>query len=359
MILAPVRDQMSLQRASPAMTDALVLVTGGAGYIGSHTCLCLQNAGYQVLIIDDLSNSHHAVVGAIGGLSGRMPLFEQADIRDAKAMTDIVQRYRPCAAIHFAGVKSVAESTRDPRKYYEVNLGGTLALLGALASIGSPRVVFSSSATVYGDPDALPLKEAHPLRPRNAYGRSKMMVELVLADLCAADAQASAVALRYFNPAGAHETGTLGENPRGAPENLMPYLAQVATGAIAQVTIFGDDYPTHDGTGVRDYVHVMDLAEAHVAALGLALAEPGMHIANIGTGVGVSVLELIQAYAQSCGHALPQLVAARRAGDVAVSYADPSAAHTMLGWKAHRDLKQMCDDAHRYARHCAGHIAIS
>ncbi|HYG07091.1 MAG TPA: UDP-glucose 4-epimerase GalE [Stenotrophomonas sp.] len=326
-----------------------VLVTGGTGYIGSHTCACLQAAGYQVLIVDDLSNSERAVVTAIAGISGCRPLFEEADVRDLARMEAIVDHYQPMATIHFAGVKSVAESARAPLKYYDVNVAGSVALLRALARSGPPCVVFSSSATVYGEPDSLPLREDHPLRPASAYGRSKMMVEQMLCDVCAADPLSRVIALRYFNPVGAHPGGTLGESPRGMPENLMPYLGRVACGASPHLSVFGNNYPTPDGTCIRDYVHVMDLAEAHVSALRLALRRPGYQVVNIGTGVGVSVLELIEAYAVACGHALPYQIVARRAGDVACYYADPHAAEDMLGWTAQRGLQQMCADAHRHA----------
>lgn len=326
-----------------------ILVTGGTGYIGSHTCVCLQAAGYTVLIVDDLSNSGREVLAAIAGISGTMPLFERADVRDAEAIDRIVARHRPMAAIHFAGVKSVAESSRSPSMYYDINVGGSLSLLKAMARQAPPRIVFSSSATVYGEPEHLPLRESHPLHPESAYGRSKMMVELVLEDVCTADSGASVVALRYFNPVGAHASGELGESPRGIPENLMPYLGRVASGAIPRLSVFGDNYPTPDGTCIRDYVHVMDLAAAHVAALRLVLHSPGFHVANIGSGVGTSVLELIDAYSAACGCVLDYEVVGRRPGDVACYYADPTAAERMLGWTAQRDVHQMCADAHRYA----------
>lgn len=339
----------------------LVLVTGGTGYIGSHTCVCLQAAGYRVLVIDDFSNSTEAVLAGIAAISGVRPQFEQADVRDAAALEAIVDRHQPCAAIHFAGVKSVAESVRAPLRYYDINLGGSLALLHALARQGPPCIVFSSSATVYGEPEVLPLREDHPLRPASAYGRSKMMVELVLADVCHADPRASAVALRYFNPVGAHAGGGLGESPLGTPENLMPHLGRAATGVAPQLRVFGDDYPTRDGTCVRDYVHVMDLADAHVAALRLALRAPGFRVINIGTGTGVSVLELIAAYATASGQALRYQVVARRAGDVACYYADPGLAARSLDWTATRGLQAMCEDAWRFvaASHGARPVAAA
>lgn len=326
----------------------LILVTGGTGYIGSHTCACLQAAGFSVLVVDNLSNSDPGVLAAIATLSGRRPLFVQADVRDGAAMDAIVDRYHPVAAIHFAGVKSVAESVRDPLKYYDINVSGSLTLLAALGRQGAPCVVFSSSATVYGEPDVLPLQETHPLRPASAYGRSKMMVELILADICSADAEASVVTLRYFNPVGAHPDGGLGESPLGVPENLMPHLARVASGVAPLLSVYGDDYPTADGTCVRDYVHVMDLAEAHVAAVRLALQAPGLQVINIGTGAGVSVMSLLQAYATACGHPLGYQVVARRPGDVACFYADPQRAAQLLGWTARRDIKQMCADSWRF-----------
>jgi UDP-glucose 4-epimerase len=326
----------------------LILVTGGTGYIGSHTCVCLQSAGYEVLVVDDLSNSEVAVLGAIAAISGKAPLFERADVRDQRTMESIVDRYRPVAAIHFAGVKSVSESVRDPIKYYDVNVAGSLSLLAAMSRAGPPCMVFSSSATVYGEPDELPLQETHPLRPQSAYGRSKMAVELILADVCTADCSASAVALRYFNPVGAHPDGGLGESPRGLPENLMPHLGRVASGKSPLLSVFGDDYPTLDGTCVRDYVHVMDLAEAHVAALRLSLQSTGLRIINIGTGEGVSVMALVRAYAAACGHPLAYDVVARRAGDVACYYADTRMAANLLGWTASRGIGEMCADSWRF-----------
>ncbi|MET0328290.1 MAG: UDP-glucose 4-epimerase GalE [Luteimonas sp.] len=328
--------------------DRLILVTGGTGYIGAHTCVCLQQAGYRVLIIDDLSNSEATVVDAITALTRHRPLFERGDIRDAPWLEALVTRHRPTAAIHFAGVKSVAASTRDPVTYFDINVGGSIRLLQALARHGRPRLVFSSSATVYGEPDHLPLREDHPLRPESAYGRSKMMVELILTDLCASAPGASAIALRYFNPVGAHAAGTLGDAPRGEPENLMPHLGRVASGATAALQVFGNDYATPDGTCVRDYVHVMDLAEAHVAALARVLREDGYRAINIGTGIGTSVLELVDAYARASGRAIPFTIADRRAGDVGCYYADPRLAHETLHWHATRDLRQMCEDAYRH-----------
>lgn len=327
---------------------ALIMVTGGTGYIGSHTCVCLQAAGYDVLVVDDLSNSHVTVLDAISAISGKMPLFERADVRDPLAMGRIVERYKPDATVHFAGVKSVSESVRDPLKYYDVNVTGSLALLAALSRQGRPRVVFSSSATVYGEPDELPLPESHPLRPQSAYGRSKMAVELILTDVCTADPKASVVVLRYFNPVGAHPDGGLGESPLGVPENLMPHLGRVASGKAPLLSVFGDDYPTPDGTCVRDFVHVMDLAEAHVSAIRLCLRSPGLRVINIGTGSGVSVLTLMQAYATACGHPLGYEVVARRPGDVACYYADPRKAMSLLGWSAQRGVMEMCADSWRF-----------
>lgn len=326
----------------------LIMVTGGTGYIGSHTCVCLQAAGYEVLIVDDLSNSHAAALDAIAAISRRTPLFERADVRDPLAMERIVERYKPDATVHFAGVKSVSESVRDPLRYYDVNVAGSLTLLAALSRQGPPRIIFSSSATVYGEPEELPLPESHPLRPQSPYGRSKMVVELMLADVCAADPAASAVALRYFNPIGAHPGGGLGESPLGVPENLMPHLARVASGQTSLLNVFGDDYSTPDGTCVRDYVHVMDLAEAHVAAVRLSLRSPGLRVVNIGTGAGVSVLSLLRAYATACGHPLGYQVVARRPGDVACYYADPRKAMSLLGWSAQRGIMEMCADSWRF-----------
>ena len=326
----------------------LILVTGGTGYIGSHTCVCLQAAGYRVLVVDDLSNSAESVLAAIADISGVRPGFERADVRDQQAMESIIDRHRPLAAVHFAGVKSVSESVRLPMKYYDINVAGSLVLLAAMSRSGPPCIVFSSSATVYGEPDELPLQESHALRPQSAYGRSKMMIELILGDVCAAEPQASAVTLRYFNPVGAHPEGGLGESPLGIPENLMPHLGRVASGVAPSLRVFGDDYPTPDGTCVRDYVHVMDLAEAHVEAVRLALRAPGLRVINIGTGAGVSVLELVQAYGTACGHPLDYSVAERRPGDVACYYADTQRAASLLGWSARRGIAEMCADSWQF-----------
>ena len=326
----------------------LILVTGGTGYIGSHTCVCLQQAGFRVLVVDDLSNSDVAVLDAIESVSGERPLFEQGNILAPGWLDAIVARYRPDAAIHFAGVKSVAESSREPLRYYAINVVGSIALVQALARHGDPRLVFSSSATVYGEPNSLPLREDHPLRPESAYGRSKMMVELMLADVCASDVRASVVSLRYFNPIGAQGSGLLGDSPLGEPENLVPYLGRVANGTLKRLRVFGGDYPTPDGTCVRDYVHVMDLAEAHVAALDCVLSAPGHRVLNIGTGVGTSVLDLVGAYAAASGCALPYTIVERRPGDVACFYADPQAARDTLHWSARRGLGDMCADAYRH-----------
>ncbi|MFL6587491.1 MAG: UDP-glucose 4-epimerase GalE [Luteimonas sp.] len=333
----------------PIVAAHRILVTGGTGYIGAHTCVCLLQAGYDVVIVDDLSNSDLAVLDAIEDIAGRRPAFERGDILTPGFLDSVIERQRPDAAIHFAGVKSVAESARDPMRYYAINVAGTIGLIQALARARSLRLVFSSSATVYGEPDTLPLREEHPLRPESTYGRSKMMVELMLADLCASDAAASVVALRYFNPIGAHGSGLLGDSPRGEPENLVPYLGRVARGHQDHLRIFGADYPTPDGTCVRDYVHVMDLAEAHVAALDRALSVPGHCTINVGTGAGTSVLQLVDAYERACDRSLPFRVVDRRPGDVACYYADPSRARELLRWNATRDIAQMCVDAYRHA----------
>ncbi|MCD9007631.1 UDP-glucose 4-epimerase GalE [Luteimonas sp. XNQY3] len=332
----------------------LILVTGGTGYIGSHTCVCLHEADFRVLVVDDLSNSEAAVLDAIEAVSGQRPLFEQGDILAPGFLDAVVDRYRPAAAIHFAGVKSVAESARDPLRYYAINVAGSIGLANALARHGGPRIVFSSSATVYGEPDSLPLREDHPLRPESAYGRSKMMVEMMLADVCAGDARAGVVALRYFNPIGAHDSGRLGDSPLGEPENLVPYLGRVANGTLQRLRVFGGDYPTPDGTCVRDYVHVMDLAEAHVAALHSVQSASGHRVINIGTGVGTSVLDLVGAYAAASGCDLPYTIVARRSGDVACYYADPQAASDTLHWTSKRGLGEMCADAYRHVAHGGG-----
>jgi UDP-glucose 4-epimerase len=330
------------------MPGPTVLLTGATGYIGSHTWLCLAAAGFQVVGVDNFVNSSPRVLERLRALLGAAPVFEQADVCDAAAMSQVVQRHRIGAAIHFAALKAVGESVQRPLDYYRNNLGGLLTVCDALASHGAKRFVFSSSATVYGEPKSLPIAEDAALAATNPYGQTKLMAEQMLADLRRADPAWRVGCLRYFNPVGAHESGTLGEDPRGVPNNLMPYVAQVAVGRRAHLQVFGNDYDTPDGTGVRDYIHVMDLAEGHVAALSRLFDHDGSITLNLGTGQGSSVLELVQAYQRASGRDIPYVIAPRRAGDVAACYADPRLARATLGWQARRGLDQMCADSWRW-----------
>lgn len=327
---------------------AVVLLTGAAGYIGSHTWLCLAAAGFRVVGVDNFVNSSPRVLERLEALLGQTPVFERADVCDASAIAQIVQRHRVSAAIHFAALKAVGESMQQPLAYYRNNLAGLWSLCEALDAAGARRLVFSSSATVYGQPKALPIAEDAPLAATNPYGQTKLMAEQMLADLQAADARWRVASLRYFNPVGAHESGSIGEDPRGVPNNLMPYVAQVAVGRRPRLQIFGRDYDTPDGTGVRDYIHVMDLAEGHVAALSRLLDDGPSMTLNLGTGRGVSVLELVKAYEDASGRPIPYDFAPRRAGDVPACYADPRRASTTLGWQARRSLQQMCADSWRW-----------
>jgi UDP-glucose 4-epimerase len=327
----------------------VILVTGGLGYIGSHTCVVLAEAGHELLIVDNLANAKLAVLDRIRDLApGRRIEFERLDVRDRPAMERLLARRGIDAVVHFAGLKAVGESVEKPVLYYDNNVGGTLALLEAMQANGVRRLVFSSSATVYGDPERLPLTETHPLRPANPYGRTKLMVEQILADCAAADRQFAFAALRYFNPAGAHASGRIGEDPRGIPNNLFPYIARVATGRLGKLNVWGSDYATPDGTGVRDYLHVVDLARGHLAALEY-LAKRGSSITvNLGTGRGYSVLEAVRAFERASRKKIALEMAPRRPGDVAQCYADPALAARELGWRAELDLDAMCRDAWRW-----------
>ena len=325
-----------------------ILLTGAAGYIASHTWLALQAAGFQVVGVDDFSNSSPVVLDRLRELGGREVVFERADVCDATAMDSLFSRHRIDAVVHFAALKAVGESTQRPLAYYANNLGGLLNTCRAMQAHGVRRFVFSSSATVYGDPASLPLTEDAPLSATNPYGQTKLMGETILRDLGASDPAWQTACLRYFNPVGAHESGRIGEDPRGVPNNLMPYVAQVAIGRRAELSVYGDDYPTPDGTGVRDYIHVSDLAEGHVAALQRLLDTPGSLTVNLGTGQGYSVLDVVQAYARASGRAIPHRVVARRPGDVAACYADPAQARQQLGWQARHNLDRMCADSWRW-----------
>jgi len=327
-----------------------ILLTGGTGYIGSHTCVELIEAGYETVLYDNLCNSSPVVVDRIQKITGTCPVFVQGDIRDRAILDRLFDRHTIDAVIHFAGLKAVGESVAKPLAYYINNVGGSTTLFDAMQSHGVRHVVFSSSATVY-DPNAeMPLEEASPLGPENPYGQTKLMVERILHDIAQANSGWRTMSLRYFNPVGAHESGLIGEDPRNTPENLMPYIAQVAVGRRPVLRVFGNDYSTPDGTGVRDYIHVMDLAAAHVAALARLFDErPANHMAiNVGTGSGYSVLDMISAFERASGKPVPFEIVARRLGDIAVSFADVGLARQALGWRHRRDLEQMCADTWRW-----------
>ena len=325
-----------------------VLVTGGCGYIGSHTCLALQAAGMNPVVVDNLGNSKRSVLARVAAISGQQPQFYQGDIRDAALLERIFAEQQIDAVIHFAALKAVGESTRIPLDYYENNLGGTLTLLQAMKRANVHNLVFSSSATVYGDPASLPIREDFPRCATNPYGRSKLLIEEILEDLQLAEPHWSMTLLRYFNPVGAHDSGTMGEDPQGIPNNLMPYITQVAIGRRDCLSVFGNDYPTPDGTGVRDYIHVMDLARAHADALDFLLRERRSLTVNLGTGQGISVLQLVKAFAGAAERDIPYQIVERRAGDVAEVYADPSLANDVLGWRAELGVEAMCRDAWRW-----------
>ncbi|MGD9945434.1 MAG: UDP-glucose 4-epimerase GalE [Burkholderiaceae bacterium] len=331
-----------------AQQPTRVLVTGGAGYIGSHTVVELLTAGCDVLVVDNLSNASAESLRRVARITGRTAPLVQADIRDEQALRRILAGQRFDAAIHFAGLKAVGESVREPLAYYDNNVAGTTTLLRVLGEAGVKRLVFSSSATVYGDPERVPLDEAARTGPTNPYGRTKWMIEMMLNDLAVADDGWSIGILRYFNPVGAHESGLIGEDPRGIPNNLMPFVSQVAVGRLPRLAVFGGDWPTRDGTGVRDYIHVVDLARGHLAALDRVLARPGAFTVNLGTGTGYSVLQMVRAFEAASGRPVPYEIVARRDGDIAECYADPGAARDLLGWRAELGLQRMCEDAWRW-----------
>ena len=321
-----------------------VLVTGGAGFIGSHTVVELLNAGYEAVVADNLCNASEESLKRVEKITGKKVAFYKVDVRDRAAMEKIFADEKIDWVIHFAGLKAVGESCKKPVEYYDNNLVSTLVLLEVMRNAGCKNIVFSSSATVYGDPNELPIKETTPLNPTtNPYGTSKVMQEMMLKDVYAADNGWNIVLLRYFNPVGAHESGLIGEDPKGIPNNLMPYVAQVASGKLQRIGVFGNDYPTPDGTGVRDYIHVVDLAKGHVAAI-KALKTAGVHVYNLGTGHGYSVLDMIRAFEKACGKTLPYDIKPRRAGDIASCYASSEKAEKELGWKAEYDLEKMCLD---------------
>lgn len=328
-----------------------ILVTGGAGFIGSHTVVSLIEAGHEPVIVDNLSNARRSVIPRIGEITGTVPEFHETDIRDRAAMAGIVASGFD-ACMHFAALKAVGESVAQPMRYYDNNVGGTISLIEQLIDGGVENFVFSSSATVYGVPPSLPLTEEMPIgTATNPYGWTKIMMEQVLRDLHVARSAWSISLLRYFNPVGAHPSGLMGEDPQGTPNNLMPFVARVADGLLPKVVVHGGDYPTPDGTGVRDYVHVVDVADGHIAALEHHAGDHGVHTYNLGTGQGHSVLEVISAYEQASGKPVPYEIADRRAGDVAANWADVSKAESSLGWKATRDLNAMCSDSWRWQQH--------
>ncbi len=322
-----------------------VLVTGGAGYIGSHTCVKLLEAGYDVVVLDNLSNSSPKAIGRVEEITGKKIRFYECDILDKEGMRAIFHENTIDSVIHFAGLKAVGESVAVPLKYYENNIAGTVYLLEVMQESGVKKMVFSSSATVYGMTDKMPLTEDLPTSANSPYGQTKLMIEQILQDLAVSDKDWAISLLRYFNPVGAHESGRIGENPKGIPNNLMPYITQVALGKLPQLSIFGNDYPTKDGTGVRDYIHVVDLAEGHLKALDKLKTTKGVLIYNLGTGVGYSVLDLVKAFEEANGVTIPYKFAPRRPGDVTVCYADPTKAKNELGWEAKKSIVDMCRDA--------------
>lgn len=327
-----------------------ILVTGGTGYIGSHTCVELLDEGYEVVVFDNLYNSKIDVVDKIEKITGKKIQFYKADMRDKESMRPVFEENRFDAVIHFAGLKAVGESVEKPLMYYKNNIAGTLNLCEMMNEYGCKKIIFSSSATVYGSPETVPITEDFPLSTTNPYGSTKLMLEGILSDLCVPDKEWSVILLRYFNPIGAHESGLLGESPNGIPNNLMPYIMQVAVGKLPELGVFGDDYDTPDGTGVRDYIHVVDLARGHVNAVQKATSADGVNIYNLGTGNGYSVLDIVKAFEDANGVKIPYSIKPRRAGDIATSYASPKKAKEELGWEAKYDLKRMCEDSWRFAR---------
>ena len=327
-----------------------ILVTGGAGFIGSHTCVELLAGGHDIIVVDNLCNSKEASIGRIEKISGKSVKFYKADICCYETMTKIFDENNVDAVVHFAGLKAVGESVRLPLEYYTNNIYGTLILLRVMKEHGCKRIVFSSSATVYGMNNKAPYTEDMPTSATNPYGYTKVMIEQILRDVCTADDEFSVVALRYFNPIGAHKSGLIGEDPNGIPNNLVPYIAQVAIGRLEQLSVYGDDYDTPDGTGVRDYIHVVDLAAGHVCAIDYAMKHTGFEAVNLGTGKGSSVLEVADAYEKACGKAIPRRIAPRRAGDIATCYADASKAKRLFGWEALSDINEMCADSWNFTK---------
>lgn len=327
-----------------------ILVTGGIGYIGSHTCVELLNKGHEVVVFDNLYNSQMDVVDKIRQITGKEIVFYKADMLEKESMRPIFEEHRIDAVIHFAGLKAVGESVQKPLLYYHNNITGTLQLCELMNEYGCKKIIFSSSATVYGAPKTVPIKEDFPLSTTNPYGTTKLMLERILSDFCVADPEWSVVLLRYFNPIGAHESGLIGERPNGIPNNLMPYITQVAIGKLPYLGVFGNDYDTPDGTGVRDYIHVVDLAKGHVNALDKVTTSAGVNIYNLGTGNGYSVLDIVKAFEAANGVRIPYQIKPRRAGDIATCYADATKAKEELGWEAEYDLQKMCQDSWKFTQ---------
>ena len=328
---------------------AKVLITGGAGYIGSHTALELLNTGYEVVVYDNLSNSSVESLKRVEELTGKSVKFYEGDVLDAAKLTEMFKAEAIDAVIHCAALKAVGESVRKPLEYYRNNINGTLTLMDVMRTVGVKNIVFSSSATVYGSPEIIPITEECPKgQCTNPYGWTKSMMEQIMTDLQKADPEWNVILLRYFNHVGAHKSGRIGEDPKGIPNNLMPYITQVAVGKLEKLGVFGDDYDTPDGTGVRDYIHVVDLAIGHVKAIDYILTNPGLDIINLGTGIGYSVLDMVKAFSKACKRELPYEIKPRREGDIAMCYADPAKALRVLGWKAERGLDEMCEDSWRW-----------
>lgn len=325
-----------------------ILITGGAGYIGSHTLIELLRAGFDLVVVDNLSNSKQEALRRVERISGKALKFYPLDVRDREGLTRVFREHAIAAVIHFAGLKAVGESVEKPLEYYDNNVTGTLVLLEVMAHAGVKTIVFSSSATVYGDPQSVPIREDFPLSATNPYGRSKLMVEEMLRDLYRADSRWRVALLRYFNPVGAHASGLIGEDPHGIPNNLMPIVARVAVGRLASLAVYGNDYPTKDGTGVRDYIHVVDLAIGHLKALDALQQRGGLMAINLGTGNGYSVLDVVRAFEAASGRPVPYKFAPRRAGDIAECFADPTLASELIGWRAVRGINEMCVDAWRW-----------
>ena len=326
-----------------------ILVTGGAGFIGSHTVVELQNAGYDVVVLDNLSNASEKSLQRVEKITGKPVTFYKADILDREALEEIFTKEKIDSCIHFAGLKAVGESVVKPWEYYNNNIAGTLTLVDVMRKHNCKNIIFSSSATVYGDPAFIPITEECPKgQCTNPYGWTKSMMEQIMTDVQKANPDMNVILLRYFNPVGAHESGRIGEDPKGIPNNLMPYISQVAVGKLEKLGVFGDDYDTPDGTGVRDYIHVVDLAKGHVKAINYIFSNPGLDVINLGTGVGYSVLNMVKAFGKACGKEIPYEIKPRRAGDIAMCYADPAKAARVLGWKAEKGLDEMCADTWRW-----------